>query len=148
MQKGNGDTYHMTNCSPQTAGFNRPAEHNWGALEQMVQKQTNAEKVCIFSGPVLDDTDQYFHGLIKSGVEVSVQIPQRFWKIIVAKQDGEPAVFGFVLEQDLSDVDLYAEMAVPDAWKKYMRPVSEIEDYLHGLATLTWFKSFDQYEGA
>jgi endonuclease G len=148
MQKGNGDTFHMTNCSPQTAHFNRPAEYNWGALEQMVQMQTNAEKVCIFSGPVLDDTDQYFHGLIKSGVEVSVQIPRRFWKIIVAKQGGKPAAFGFVLEQDLSDVDLYAEMAVPNAWKNYMRPISEIEGYLNGLAKLTWFVAFDQYKGA
>jgi endonuclease G len=148
MQKGNGDTFHMTNCSPQTAGFNRPAEHNWGALEQMVQRQTAAEKVCIFSGPVLDESDPYFHGLIKSGVRVSVQIPQRFWKIIVANQGGKPAAFGFVLDQDLSDVDLYAEMAVPDAWKKFMRSIPEIEGYLHGLAKLTWFKEFDQFDGA
>lgn len=65
----------------------------------------------MFSGPVLDDSDQYFHGLIKSGVEVSLQIPSRFWKIIVANNDGSPAAFGFVLDQDLSDVDLHAEMA-------------------------------------
>src|SRR5262249_52405439 len=35
IQKGNGDTYHTTNCSPQVAGFNQSArgEDNWGDLE-------------------------------------------------------------------------------------------------------------------
>jgi endonuclease G, mitochondrial len=146
MQKANGDTFHTTNCSPQTAEFNRPAESNWGALEQMVQKQTNAERVCVFSGPVLDDSDEYFHGLIKSGVSVSVQIPNKFWKIIVAKNNGQPAAFGFVLDQDLSGVDLYAEMTVPDAWKDYLRPIAEIEGFLSGLAKLTTLMAWDQYD--
>jgi endonuclease G len=149
MQKGNGDTFHMTNCSPQTADFNRakPSEFNWGALENMVQQETKTEKVCVFSGPVLDDNDRYFHGLVKSGVEVSVQIPTKFWKIIVANNDGEPAAFGFVLDQDLSDVDLHAELAVPDGWKKFMRPIAEIEGFLRGLAKLGPFKAWDQWEG-
>jgi endonuclease G len=146
MQKGNGDTFHTTNCSPQTAGFNRanPSEFNWGALENMVQQRTSAEKVCVFSGPVLDKDDRYFHGLVKGGAKVSIQIPRRYWKIIVANNDGKPAAFGFVLDQELSDVDLHAEMAVPNAWRKYMRPISEIEAYLNGLAKLTWFKPYDQ----
>jgi endonuclease G len=149
MQKGNGDTFHTTNCSPQTAEFNQ-AKHgdtNWGALENMVQRETKAEKVCVFSGPVLDDDDRYFHGTVKSGVEVSIQIPSKFWKIIVANNGGEPAVFGFVIDQDLAEVDLHNEFVVPQVWKQYMRPISEIEKYLHGLAKLNWFKAWDQYEG-
>lgn len=146
MQKGNGDTFHTTNCSPQTAGFNRPAENNWGALEQMVQDETKTERVCVFAGPVFDDADQYFHGLVKSGVPVSIQIPSKFWKVIVANNDGKPAAFGFVLDQDLSDVDLHAELAVPDGWKKFMRPISEIEGYMKGLAKFGAVKAWDQYE--
>ena len=131
--------------APQTAEFNRAAESNWGALEQMVQKQTAKEKVCIFSGPVLAEDDGYFHGLIKSRVPVSIQVPSKFWKIIVTNVDGEPASFGFVLDQDVSGLDLFTEMAVPDAWKKYLRPISEIEGYLNGLAKLTALKPGDQF---
>src|SRR5262249_47540132 len=58
IQMGNGDTYHTTNCSPQVAGFNRPAnDDNWGDLEKIVQKETKSEKVILFSGPVLADDD-------------------------------------------------------------------------------------------
>lgn len=146
MQKGNGDTFHTTNCSPQTAEFNRAAENNWGALENMIQKQTAKERICLFSGPVFDKADGYFHGLVKSGVEVSIQIPSRFWKIAVFSKEGEPAAYGFVLDQDLSQVDLQIEFVVPDAWKKYVRPISEIEDLLGGLVKLTKFKEWDQYE--
>jgi endonuclease G, mitochondrial len=148
MQMGNGDTFHTTNCSPQTAEFNRPNpnEFNWGALEDMVEKETNTERVCVLSGPVLDDADRYFHGLVKSGVAVSVQIPRKFWKIIVANNDGAPAAFGFVLDQDLSGVDLHAELAVPDGWKQFMRPIAEIEGHLRGLAKLGPIKGWDQYE--
>jgi endonuclease G, mitochondrial len=148
MQMGNGDTFHTTNCSPQTAEFNRSDhEANWGALEDMVQKQTGSEKVCVFSGPVLDDADGYFHGLVKSGAKVSVQIPNRFWKILVANDGGAPAAFGFVLDQDLSAVELHTELVVPDGWKQYMKPIAEIEGLLRGLAKLGPLKDWDKYEG-
>jgi endonuclease G, mitochondrial len=117
---------------------------NWGELENMVQKQTQAEKVCVFSGPILDASDSYFHGLMKSQTEISIQIPQRYWKIIVAKDGAQPAVFAFILDQDLSQVDLHAEMAVPDAWKDFLRPISEIEDAMDGLVKLSWFKKWEQ----
>lgn len=147
MQKGNGDTFHMTNCSPQVATFNQSkfGNFNWGELENMVQKQTKSEKVCVFAGPVLDPGDRYFHGLLKSGVEISVQIPERYWKIIVAQKDGKPAAFGFVLDQDLSDVDLHVEMAIPNAWKGFLHPIAEIEEYLQGLATFPSLRAWDQY---
>ena len=148
MQMGNGDTFHTTNCSPQTAEFNQSkfSQFNWGALENMVQKQTNSERVCVLSGPVLDANDRFFHGLVKSGSKVSIQIPTRYWKIIVANESGKPAAFGFVLDQDLAEVDLHDEMAIPDIWKQFMRPISEIEEYLNGLATLGPIKDWDQFD--
>jgi endonuclease G len=145
IQKGNGDTYHTTNCSPQVAGFNRSAvgEDNWGDLENLVQKETSSEKVIVFSGPVLDDADLSFEGVDERG-DVSIQIPSRFWKIVVAEGDEGPQAFGFVLEQDLSDVPL--EMAVPQRWRRYMKPIDEIEDLLFNLAKLEHLKSYDQFE--
>ena len=147
MQMGNGDTFHTTNCSPQTAEFNQSSkgDQNWGALENMIQKQTSAEKVCVISGPVLADDDRYFHGLVKSRAEVSVQIPRAFWKIVVANQGGKPVAFGFILDQELSRVSLHDEFIVTDAWMRYLRPISEIEARLGGLVRLTEYKDWDRH---
>jgi endonuclease G len=146
MQKGNGDTYHTTNCSPQVAGFNRSArgEDNWGDLENLIQKETGSETVCIFAGPVLADDDRHFKGKDKRG-PVTVQIPQAFWKIVVARGDDGPQTFGFVLEQDLSDVPLEVplEFAVPQPWKRYMKSIAEIEGMLNGWVKLRWLKEHD-----
>ena len=145
MQKGNGDTFHTTNCSPQVAGFNRSSsgEDNWGDLENMIQQQAVSERVTVFSGPVLDDDDLRYEGRDKRG-EVLIQIPRRYWKIVVAAGDRGPEAFGFVQEQDLSDVEL--EFALPSRWRQYMRPISEIEQLLFGNATLEWLKQHDQFE--
>jgi endonuclease G len=145
IQKGNGDTYHATNCSPQVAGFNQSAkgEDNWGDLENMVQKQAHAERVIIFSGPVLSSRDLRFEGVDKRG-EVSIQIPSSYWKIIIASGDDGPEAFGFVLKQDLKDVPL--EFAVPKVWKRFLRPIDEIEKLLFGWASFNAFKAYDQYD--
>jgi endonuclease G len=112
----------------------------------MVEKQTSAEKVCTISGPVLDPEDKFFHGLVKSRVEVSIQIPSRFWKIIITNKGGKPQAFGFVLEQDVSGLDLHEELIVPDAWKKFMKPLKEIEGFFDGLATLGPILKWDQFK--
>ena len=142
MQKGNGDTYHTTNCSPQVATFNQSArgEDNWGDLENMIQQETKAERVCVFAGPVLADDDPTFVGRDRRG-EARVRAPRKFWKIVVASGPDGPAAFGFVLEQDLSDVP--TELVVPAAWRKYLVEIAAIEELLGGLATLTWLKAHD-----
>jgi endonuclease G len=147
IQMANGDTYHTTNCSPQVGGFNRSAggDDNWGDLENLVQKETRAEKVCVFSGPFLADDDLFFHGRDLHG-RASVQIPRRYWKVIVAEGGAGPQAFGFVLEQDLSDVPLHEEFAVPARWKRYMQSIADIEGSLNGLVKLTWFKRYDQFD--
>jgi endonuclease G len=149
IQKANGDTYHTTNCTPQVAKFNRSAGgvDNWGDLENLVQKETKAEKVCLFSGPVLSDSDRFFHGKDDDG-PASVRIPRAFWKIIVSSNQGSPAAFGFFLEQDLGDVPLHEEFIVPPAWKRYMKKISEIEVELGGLLNLSWFAKHDQFAAA
>ncbi len=147
IQKGNGDTYHTTNCSPQVKGFNQATqgEDNWGDLEVLIEKQTKAEKAIVFAGPVFTDEDPVFKGVNKHG-NVEILIPQSYWKIIVTKGDDGPQAFGFVLEQELHGVSW--EMAVPEPWKQFMRPISEIEDLLGGLAKLNDLIDYDQYESA
>jgi endonuclease G len=144
IQKANGDTYHTTNCSPQTAAFNQGAkgEDNWGDLESLVQQQTKAEKAILFSGPVLDEDDPVFEGKGENGAKLMVRIPRRFWKIVVVKGATTPDAYGFVLEQDLSAL----EFAVPTPWKRYMKSIEEIEEMLQGLVDLSWLKRFDRAE--
>jgi endonuclease G len=145
IQKANGDTYHTTNCSPQISEFNQAAQgkDNWGDLENLVQHETDAERAIVFAGPVLSKHDQRFEGVDEKG-EVLIQIPSKFWKIIVTKGDDGPQAFGFVLEQDLSQVPL--EFAVPAPWRRFMRKIEDIEGMLFGLAKLDAIQPFDQFD--
>jgi len=146
MQVGNGDTFHTTNCSPQVGKFNRSnlGSFNWGDLENMIQRESKTERVCVLSGPVFRESDSFFHGLVKARTEVSVQIPETYWKIIVANNDGQPAAYGFILDQDLGDVDLHREFAIPQAWKQHLKPIQAIEALLGGLATFGPLIDWDQ----
>lgn len=147
IQMGNGDTYFTTNCSPQVKGFNQAVhgDFNWGDLENMIQRETKAEKAIVFAGPVLSKQDRFFLGLTERG-PVKLQIPQHFWKIIVANTDNGVKAFGFLPKQDLSRVTLEEEFAVPVDWKDYQVSMREIEDKLLDLVSLTWCKQRDAYE--
>jgi DNA/RNA endonuclease G (NUC1) len=124
----NGDTFHTTNCSPQVAGFNRPGSvDNWGDLEKVVYAQADTERLCVFAGPVLDDADRTFIGVDDAG-RVSVKIPTRFWKVIVARTAGKLQAFGFLLEQDLADVPL--EFVVDASWRQHMISIADLEHTL------------------
>lgn len=150
IQKSNGDTYHTTNCSPQVLGFNRSAEgtDNWGDLENMVQQETKEERVCLFSGPVLGETDRIFVGRGETG-SVRVRIPQRFWKIICVRGQAGLQSYGFMLEQSLSDVPLTREeLAIPPRWRKKMVAIADIETALNGWVNFGALKAGDQFDAA
>lgn len=146
IQKGNGDTYHTPNCSPQVGAFNQATkgEDNWGDLENLVQAQTKAEKAVVISGPVLADDDPLFEGKDEDG-RLVVRVPRRYWKIIVVKDQAELKAFAFVLEQDLRGVPRAEEFTVPAEWRPFMKEISELEDELGGLLDLSWFKARDQF---
>ncbi|MBI1199109.1 MAG: hypothetical protein GC203_14715 [Phenylobacterium sp.] len=126
VRVANGDTYYVTNCSPQVAGFNRSANgvENWGDLENYVLKQAGSERLSLFSGPVLADDDPFFLGVDDQG-HVRIQIPRAFWKVVVAAKDGQLQSFGFLLEQDLSGVPL--EFVVDAVWRAHLKPIAELE---------------------
>lgn len=127
--RANGDTFHTTNCSPQVSGFNQGqrGEDNWGDLEDNILKQAKTEAYCLFAGPVLADDDEWFEGVDERG-PVRIQIPQRYWKIVVARNGGGLQSFGFVLEQDLSAVPF--EFAVDATWRPYMVSLKELQKTL------------------
>jgi endonuclease G len=146
IQKANGDTYHTPNCSPQVSGFNRGAggDENWGDLETLIQRETRAEKAIIFAGPAFAEDDRLFEGRGEEG-SLLIRIPRAYWKIVVVKGNAGPEAYGFVLEQDLSNVPLREEFAVPAAWRRYMKSIEEIEGLLNGLVTLSWLKGHDRF---
>ncbi len=147
IQMANGDTYHVTNCSPQIKPFNQGAEgeENWGDLESHVQAATrkDMEKVVVFAGPIFKKTDRWFGGKDDSGA-VRVQIPSRFWKVVVAKGANGPETYGFILEQDVRPIT-EKEFFVTEEWIGAMRRLSTIESGLRGWVSLDELIPFDQY---
>jgi endonuclease G len=126
LRIANGDTYHVTNCSPQTAGFNRAnGVLNWGELEKAVLGQAASQRLSVFAGPVLADDDPLFAGFDAGGV-VRVRIPQAYWKVVVAPDGDSLAAFGFLLEQDLAGVEM-ERLDFDAKWKSSIRPLTDLE---------------------
>lgn len=126
VQNANGDTFHVTNCSPQVKGFNRSGDGGlWGKLENVVFKQAKSNRLCVFAGPVLKADDPVFSGVDDDG-QVNVRIPRAYWKVIVAAKDCGLQCYGFRLEQDLSDVDF--ELQFSGAWVRRMTALPEIQN--------------------
>ncbi|MBG0793184.1 DNA/RNA non-specific endonuclease [Methylocystis sp. H62] len=144
--RANGDTYHVTNCSPQVAGFNRSAngKDNWGDLENSVFSQAASERLTILAGPVLAHDDPRFLGRFGGKTRAVVQIPVKFWKVIIARTEEGIGAYGFVLEQDLSDVDT-SEFAVPENFLPSMRPLSAIAE-MAGIAFAPEVFAADQFD--
>jgi endonuclease G len=145
VRRANGDSYHVTNCSPQVSEFNQSSrgEDNWGDLENHVLSEAATERLCVFAGPVLDGTDQVFHGVGDGGSRIRARIPTRFWKVIVARVEDGVAAYGFILDQDVSDVQF--EFVVSDEFVPTMFRLSEIED-LTGVVFDDALKQADQFD--
>jgi endonuclease G, mitochondrial len=129
--RANCDTFHVTNCTPQVADFNRSnlGEDNWGDLENEIQKQGNLEKLSIISGPILSDADKFFEGKDDFG-PIKIQIPKEFWKVVLANDNGTLAAYAFILQQDLQNVP--EEFRVIATWKPYLVSLAALEERLSG----------------
>ncbi len=144
VQRANGDTYHTTNCSPQVADFNRSSKGGiWGKLENIILSQAKTEKYCVFAGPVLSRKDKIFIGVDERG-ELRFQVPQAYWKIVVARVGDSVQAFAFLLKQDLSDTSL--EFAVNDQWKNFMLPLKTLDRMLVNLKLPAVLIEDDQFE--
>jgi endonuclease G len=143
VQFANGDTFHTTNCSPQVAVFNQSAQdvENWGDLENFVSKEAGSDRLCLFAGPVFAASDPIFLGVDDEG-PVRVQIPEQFWKVIVAEDAGELRAFAFLLRQDLDAVPL--EFAVNATWKPHMIAIGALEELLGTLRFPDVVRAADQ----
>jgi len=147
IQMANGDTFHVTNCSPQLKVFNQGqhGEENWGDLETAIQKITKAENenACIFAGPVFGAADRWFYGT-DGNSSVRIQIPRRYWKIVVVKGVHDFDAYGFVLEQDVRSVT-EKEFYVTEEWTAAWKPISAIQKLMRGWLDLSTIAAYDRY---
>jgi len=143
VRRANGDTYHVTNCSPQVAAFNQSRLHGlWGQLENLVLKQAEAERYSVFAGPVFRADDPFFSGFDDEG-SILVRIPRKFWKIVVARKGDDLQTFAFVLEQDLSQTPL--EFAVDTTWQQRMISMPDLQELTDGLEFPPELHDSDQF---
>lgn len=129
VRRGNGDTFHVTNCSPQVGSFNvanRSSSRDglWGDLEKVVEQNARTEKLCVFCGPLFSEQDRDFHGRDRGGDTV-VPIPSVFWKLIVARSGSELQAFAYWLQQDLTGVEF--EFSASREWRTHQISVAQLE---------------------
>jgi endonuclease G, mitochondrial len=66
-------------------------------------------------------------GRVGKGALVKVKIPSRFWKVIVARAASGVVSYGFLLEQDLSDVP-FEQFVVPESFPRLIVPLSNPQE--------------------
>jgi endonuclease G len=107
-RRGNDDTFHFTNCSPQHERFNQSSEL-WQGLENYILEHADAadRKVTVFTGPVFGARDPLYKG---------VRLPLAFWKILVYVRGGDGlAAAGYLLDQTRLVEDMLGLEAAFDA---------------------------------
>lgn len=94
-ERANADTYHFANCSPQHFRFNQKARFWQGVeryiLETGVLAQEVRRALCVFSGPIFDDTIDRWAD--------DVQIPSSFFKVVVWRGAEKLKAVGLVVDQ-------------------------------------------------
>jgi endonuclease G, mitochondrial len=144
LRRANGDTFHVTNCSPQIAAFNQSSKQGvWGQLENLVLEQADTERYAVFAGPVLRDDDPIFRGVDDVG-PVRVAIPRQFWKIVVARTGDGLATFAFLLDQDLTHTEL--EFAVDAPWRSRMVSIPDLESLVAAITFPAELHESDQID--
>jgi endonuclease G len=91
-KRGNEDSMHVTNTTPQMQAFNAPI---WLALEDYAlgHAREDAMKISVFTGPYFAEQDPEMYG---------VRIPLAFWKIIAFIHDetGKLCATGYEMNQE------------------------------------------------
>ncbi|MDY6922959.1 MAG: DNA/RNA non-specific endonuclease [Pseudomonadota bacterium] len=90
--RGNADSMHVTNTTPQFQAFNSPI---WLALEDyaLEHAREDAMRISVFTGPYFTARDPVMYG---------VRIPLRFWKVIAFIHDhtGRLCATGYEMSQE------------------------------------------------
>jgi endonuclease G, mitochondrial len=116
-RKANKDSFFFTNIAPQMDNFNRSASGGlWGRLEDAVFEYADVEdfRVSVFGGPVFHEDDWEFR---------RVKLPREFWKVIVFIEGQKLKAKGFLLTQNLDELEAFDL----DDFKLFQVALREIE---------------------
>ena len=106
--RANQDTFHFTNCTPQHSAFNQGTDL-WHGLEDYILNNASGHqlRVVVFTAPVLAEEDKVYR---------DVQIPRRFWKVVVTRTSDEQLhATAYILSQE-ELLDLRAAAPPADDW--------------------------------
>ncbi|WP_406123699.1 DNA/RNA non-specific endonuclease [Streptomyces canus] len=120
-QKANTDSFFYTNITPQMDDFNQSTKHGlWGELEDAVYDEVDVDdlKISVFGGPVFQDDDRVYRRL---------KISRAFWKVIAFVEHGELKAKGFLLTQNLDQL----EALDLDEFRVFQVTLDEIEERAH-----------------
>jgi endonuclease G len=149
VRRANNDTYHTTNCSPQVSNFNQSAKGGtWGQLENEIldQAKDRGDRYTLFTGPILAGDDRWFDGKDDRG-DVRIQIPRRFWKVVVTVTGSRIQAFGFVLEQSLARVKFQEAFQLSEEWQTSLYALADLQHEI-GVVFPANVLEADQYDGA
>ncbi len=126
---GNSDTYHWTNCTPQSEAFNQSGKGGlWGKFEEHIEREVKVEsgRMCVFAGPVLNPEDPE-HGY-EDGA--TIQVPMEYWKVVacLSRENGALVrlAYGFVFDQTDAIERLGYERMNMDDYEIHQMAVKEI----------------------
>ncbi|MCX4856621.1 DNA/RNA non-specific endonuclease [Streptomyces canus] len=117
-QKANTDSFFYTNITPQMDDFNQSTKHGlWGELEDAVYDEVDVDdlKISVFGGPVFQDDDRVYRKL---------KVSRAFWKVIAFVERGELKAKGFLLTQNLDQL----EALDLDEFRVFQVTLDEIEE--------------------
>lgn len=88
------ETFHFTNSVPQAERLNSGL---WRSLEQYILdeiKDTDSQKVCVFTGPVISTRDPLYKN------DESFKVPLLFWKVIVYQYKKKLRAAAFMMSHE------------------------------------------------
>jgi endonuclease G, mitochondrial len=116
-ERANVDSFFFTNITPQMDDFNQSSRAGlWGRLEDAVFDDTDVDnlRVSVIGGPVFRPDDRQFRDVL---------IPREFWKVIAFVEGGTLKAKGFLLTQNLNEL----EALELDEFRVFQVALSEIE---------------------
>jgi endonuclease G, mitochondrial len=119
--KGNNDTFHWTNCSPQHWRFNE-GKTLWAGLEDYILSNTDSEniKASVFTGPVFRDDDI---------VHRQIPIPREFWKVVAVRtREGALLTSAYLVSQEDLVRNIDFEEYPVGAYRTFQTSVARIEE--------------------
>lgn len=123
-KRGNADSMHVTNATPQMQAFNSPI---WLALEDYALQSAREDdmKISVFTGPYFAEDDPKRYGVL---------IPRAFWKVIAFIHDetGELCATGYEMDQSASlppaeEEFVFGDFVSPQLGVSTQVPIREIE---------------------